>query len=141
MSAKGKLLQDITLTITWQKNDLDRVKRFKEFIKQALPTDFTLNVSHYRTNLIISVFSKEELHKAREFCRSFIPDYVDKLNGLHSDYSSGVYAQYTCKFDYGVIDIRWNFTIETTPEEFTKDGCKWETLPSDSSYSTFVCPI
>lgn len=141
---KSDVIYKATERIRLAKKDLERYETICTTLEANLPEteeDFPCYTEFYGGSLSVRVYSKEELHKARTWLRSIFPSYTDELIGLFHHYEGHVFAKY-CDKSNSIItcSIEWHFNVHNTPEEFTKQGCKWEERVIPMREFNFICP-
>jgi len=126
---------------------LDKLNNiFSTKLTDSLLKQVNLDID-YANNFIIKVNTIEELHKAREFLRTILGSWEDEVSSVSSYGMDKGRAVYHIKDNKEVPEelqkfyIEWIFPISETPEEFTKNGCHWETEVYTSRSTAFVCPI
>lgn len=138
---KVELLLQAKNSIKAKRKELKEQEEFIKLLNRQLPDEISYPISIWGTCLTIHVTSENELHEVRKLYKTIALDYQDKLHGLFHNYGDQVYAMYSYHATNFSLVICWDFTVDTTPQEFIKNGCKWETLSPIYESKAFVCPV
>jgi hypothetical protein len=118
--------------------DCNNAIPFFKRIPKELPDGISL--SGYHTRIILYCESFDLLHEARTIMKKVFKKWEDKNPRVEHEYGTFCHVTYKDPTNnYGVIHVSCN--MNNLPEEFTKNGCKWESHTYTSTSSNFVCPV
>ena len=121
------------------KQAMEKCKDLKKFIKLA--KRFKRKIGNmpfliYDSYIVLEP-KWEDLSRARKIAKEVLGSWNDRLNSISNPYDDVVMIRYVSE-KHPLVRIWAQTTIEETPKEFLKSGCKWET--ENKIVHRFVCP-